>query len=177
VGSPLSGLIAEIFLQHYKDANIKHHLDTKNIAFYARYVDDILIISDTTKIDSHTINDYINNIHSNIKLNPTYEEQDSIDYLDLKILQKHEKLEVHTYRKRTTTYTTINFMSNHPTEQKTTAYRFHINRMNSLPLNPNKKQKEWGKIQSIARKQSHSTYFKTSTDRYIAKPITHTQQK
>jgi len=96
VGSPLSGLIAEIFLQHYKDANIKHHLDTKNIAFYARYVDDILIISDTTKIDSHTINDYINNIHSNIKLNPTDKEHDSIDSLDLKILQKHETLSGHT---------------------------------------------------------------------------------
>jgi hypothetical protein len=68
MGSPLSGIIAEIFLQHYEDTNIKHLLDTKNIAFYTRYVDDILIIFDTTKIDSHTINPYINNIHNNLTL-------------------------------------------------------------------------------------------------------------
>ena len=71
MGSPLSGLIAEIFLQHYEDTKIKHLLDTKNIAFYIWYVDDILIIFDTTKIDTHTINAYINNINKNLKLNPT----------------------------------------------------------------------------------------------------------
>ena len=79
MGSPLSGLIAEIFLQNYEDTNIKHLLDTKNIVFYIRYVDDILIIFDTTKIDSHNINAYINNIHKNLKLNHTHEERNSID--------------------------------------------------------------------------------------------------
>ena len=67
MGSPLSGLIAEMFLQNYEDTNIKHLLDTKNIVFYIRYVDDILIIFDTTKIDSHNINAYINNIHKKLK--------------------------------------------------------------------------------------------------------------
>ena len=51
MGSPLSGLIVEIFPQHYEDTNIRHLLDTKNIAFYTRYVDDILIIFDTTDVD------------------------------------------------------------------------------------------------------------------------------
>jgi hypothetical protein len=123
MGSPLSGLIAEIFLQYYEDANNKYLLDTKNISFYTRYVDDILIVFDKTKTNAHTINAYINNIHNNLKLNPTYEEQDSIDYLDLTVLRKHTKLEVdiHVYRKPTTTDTTTNFMSNHPIEQKTAA--------------------------------------------------------
>jgi len=34
MGSPISSLIAEIFLQHYEDANIKQLLDMKNIALY-----------------------------------------------------------------------------------------------------------------------------------------------
>ena len=164
MGSLLSGLNAEIFLQYYEDANNKHLLDTKNIAFCTWYVDDILVIFDTTKIDSHTINAYINNVHNNLKLNPTYEEQDSIDYLDLTILRKHKKLEVDTYRKPTTTDTTINVISNHPIEQKTVAYRFHITRMQSLPLDPSKKQKEWQTIQSIARTTFHNISFKNSTD-------------
>jgi hypothetical protein len=79
--SPILGLIAEIFLQHFEDTNIKHLLDTKNLAFYTRYIDDILIIYDTTRISSHTINTYKNNIHSNIMLNPTYEQHRSIDFL------------------------------------------------------------------------------------------------
>jgi hypothetical protein len=74
MGSPISGIIAELFLQHFEDNNIKHLLDTKSIAFCARYVDDILITYDTTRIVPHTINTYANNIHSNIKLNPTYEQ-------------------------------------------------------------------------------------------------------
>jgi hypothetical protein len=49
IGSPISSLIAEIFLQQYEDKNIKHLIDTKNIAYYPRYVDDILIIFDTKK--------------------------------------------------------------------------------------------------------------------------------
>jgi len=118
MGSPISSLIAEIFLQQYEDTNIKHLLDTKKLAYYVRYVDDILIIFDTTKINLHTVNMYISNIHSNIKLNTTYEEHNSIDFLDLTISRQHKKLETDIYRKPTTTDTTINFLSNHPIEQK-----------------------------------------------------------
>jgi hypothetical protein len=70
MGSPISSLIAEIFVQQYEDTNIKQLLDTKNLAFYVRYVDDISIISDTTKINLHTINTYISNIYNDIKLKP-----------------------------------------------------------------------------------------------------------
>ena len=41
VGSPISSTIAEIFLQYLEDIHIKKLLDTKNIIFYTRYVDDI----------------------------------------------------------------------------------------------------------------------------------------
>ena len=107
-----------------------------------RYVDDILIIFNITKIKLHTINAYISNTHNNIKLNPTHEEHSSIKYLDLTILSKLTKLKVDICRKQTTTDTTINFLSNHPIEEKMTAFRFHITRMHSLPLDPVKKKKQ-----------------------------------
>jgi hypothetical protein len=44
MGSPISGLIAEIFLQHYEQHLRKNSLDSKTITFYNRYVDDIIII-------------------------------------------------------------------------------------------------------------------------------------
>jgi len=44
MGSLISSLIAEIFIQHYEDIHIKQLLDTKNMALYTRHVDDNLII-------------------------------------------------------------------------------------------------------------------------------------
>ena len=116
MGSPISSLIAEIFLQQYEDTNIKQLLDTKILAFYMRYVDDIFIIFDTTNINLRTINTYISNIHNNIKLNPTYEKHSSIDFIDLTIWRKHKEFKVDIYIKPGTTDTTINLFSKHPIE-------------------------------------------------------------
>ena len=85
---------------------------------------------------------HINKAHNNIKLNPTYEEHSSINFLGLIIRRQYKKLEIDIYRKPTTTDTTINFLSNHPIEQKMAAFRSHLTRMHSLPLNQDKKQKE-----------------------------------
>jgi hypothetical protein len=71
-----------VFLKHYIDANVKQLSDTKNISFYTRYVDDILVMYNATKTNPHTIITFINEIHNNIKLNPTYETHNSIHFLD-----------------------------------------------------------------------------------------------
>jgi retron-type reverse transcriptase len=42
MGSPISGLIAEIFLQYYEQLLVKNILDDNKILFYNRYVDGIL---------------------------------------------------------------------------------------------------------------------------------------
>jgi len=149
-GSPISSIIAEIFLQHFEDIHIKELFDTKNIIFYTRYGDDILIIYDTQRIQPDRINAYINQIHKDIKLNPTYENNQSISFIDLLVIRKESKLEIDIFRK-TTTDTTINFFSNHPIEHKSASFRYDITRMHSLPLTPERKQKEWILIQQIAQ--------------------------
>jgi hypothetical protein len=50
------------------------------------------------------------------------------------IIKYPPKIEIDIYRKPTTTDTTINHTSNHPTEHKMAAYRYMINRMITLPL-------------------------------------------
>jgi hypothetical protein len=52
--------------------------------------------------------------------------------------------------KPTTTDTTINFTSNHPTEHKKAAYRYLINRMISLPLTTERRETEWQNTLAIA---------------------------
>jgi hypothetical protein len=73
MGSPIFSKIVEIFLQHLENIHLKKQLDTKTIVFYTRHVDDILLIYNTEHISPDKINEYINQIHPNLKLNPTRE--------------------------------------------------------------------------------------------------------
>jgi len=43
---------AENFLQYFENVMIKNNIESKNIIFYTRYVDDILFIYDHSKITS-----------------------------------------------------------------------------------------------------------------------------
>ena len=49
MGSPISSMIAEIYLQYLENVYIKRWLDSKEILFYMLYVDDILILYDQTE--------------------------------------------------------------------------------------------------------------------------------
>jgi len=44
MGSPTSGTIAEVFLQHLEHIYITPLIETKCIQYYTRYIDDVLII-------------------------------------------------------------------------------------------------------------------------------------
>jgi hypothetical protein len=77
---------------------------------------------------------YSNTIHSSMRLTPTTETDHSISFLDLHITRNRPNLEINMFRKPTTTDTTINFYSNHPLEHKMAVYRYHIERMYTLPI-------------------------------------------
>jgi hypothetical protein len=87
MGSHISNTMAEIFLQHIENTHLKELLDTKNIIFCTRYVDDILLMYDTKCVNSNTIHKYIKQIHPNLQLNPTHENNNCINFLDLLIIQ------------------------------------------------------------------------------------------
>jgi hypothetical protein len=48
MGSPISGITAEILLQHLEQSHVRSLLDSKHITFYTQYMDDILIIYDAS---------------------------------------------------------------------------------------------------------------------------------
>jgi len=64
---------------------------------------------------------------------------------------KENKLEIGIYRKETSTDTTIHYTSNHPIEQKMAAFRYYINRLLTLPLTQEGKNKEWAEILNMAK--------------------------
>ena len=151
MGSPISGLVAEILLQALERTHIKPLLDTKHIILYTRYIDDILIIYDTAQTNLDTIIRYANSINSNLELNPTPENNNRVNFLDLAIIRNTPHLEIDIFRKFTTTDTTIHYLSYHPLEHKFAAFRFLINRMHNLPLNKHRSEYEWKTILQIAK--------------------------
>ena len=46
MGSPISSTIAEIYLQFFEELFIRHWMESGEISYYKRYVDEILIIFD-----------------------------------------------------------------------------------------------------------------------------------
>ena len=53
---------------------------------------------DTTRTTPDLINTYINQVHTDIQLNPTYENKNCISFLDLFKIHKTSALETDIYR-------------------------------------------------------------------------------
>ena len=66
----------------------------KNIRCYTRYIDDVLIIYGNNKTNSESITQQINQIHKDMRFNPTREANNRINFLDLQIIRNTNKLEV-----------------------------------------------------------------------------------
>jgi len=155
MGSPVSGSMAEVFLQHLKETIIKHLLDTKIVSFYTRYADDILLICVSTCTNPDNILQYIDTIHRYIQLSPTHESNNSVNFLDLSIIRNPTHLSIGIYRKPTTTDTTINFLSNHLLEHRMASYRFLIRRTHTLPLDREQQHGEWQQILHMAHNNNN----------------------
>jgi len=129
------------------------------ILYYKRYVDDIIIIYDTKKVQENAIVQEINKIDENLQFKMTTENNHTINYLDLALKRNNNNLEISIYRKATNTDTTIHYQSNHPYEQKIAAFRYYINRMLTLPITERSKKEEWNTIISIATKNGYPEHI------------------
>jgi len=111
------------------------------------------MIYDTQCVNPNTTHQYINQIHPNLQLNPTHENNNCINFLDLLIIRTHPPTqpgnryipETHNHQH------SYQLPIQHPTEQKIAAYRYHINRMQSLPLTIERQQTEWNTIKTMAQ--------------------------
>jgi len=85
MGSPKSSTMAESYLQYIKVTHIKQWWDAGKITYYRKYVDDIIIIYDTTKLQDIVGEQKINSIDKNLQFKMTTENNNTINYLDLKL--------------------------------------------------------------------------------------------
>jgi hypothetical protein len=61
--SPISGLAAEICLQHSENNIIKRWIETGEIIYYNRYVEDLFIIFNNERTNVNHICTYLNTFH------------------------------------------------------------------------------------------------------------------
>lgn len=158
MGSPLSGLLADIYLNHYENTHIfssanKWH---NKIVSYTRYVDDTFIIFDGTIRQINNLKNYLNNINGNIQFTLEAEIDNKLNFLDLTITRLDSSFQYQIYRKPTTTDATIHADSHHPFPQKMAAYNSFIHRLLTVPLEPRDFHEETNTIKHIAKANGYT---------------------
>jgi hypothetical protein len=92
MGAPSSGLISELFLQQIEHLHLTHLSTRHKIVNYFRYVDDVLMIYDSSHTDIQSIFDDFNTIHPKLKFTAEIETNNTINYLDITIHRTPTKL-------------------------------------------------------------------------------------
>ena len=152
MGSPLSGFLADVYLNHYENKYIfsDNNRYNMNIIQYARYVDDTFIIYNGTIRQLNNLKSYLNSINNNIQFTLEVEENDSINFLDITVSKNSQKFEFNIYRKPTTTDTVIHADSHHPFSQKMASFHSFVHRLLTVPLNENNYNNEIHTLKHIA---------------------------
>jgi hypothetical protein len=83
MGSPLGPTLANIIMTNYEDEIVRQLIDSNIIKFYARYVDDTLVLAKPCNIPK--IIQTFNSFHPQIQFTFKYFPDNNVQFLDLKI--------------------------------------------------------------------------------------------
>lgn len=158
MGSPSSGLIAEVYVNHV-EKKIMQLANSDRIIMWKRYVDDIFCIWAGTDEELTNLFDTINS-RFNIKFTLEKAVKNSINFLDLNItLNEDHSFSYNIYRKTTQTDSIIPFHSYHAPPIKRTVFRFLFNRLLNIPLSKENYKKELNTIYQIGENNHYPKSF------------------
>ena len=161
MGAPSSGIISEIFLQHFEHSHLPTLARKHNLVNYFRYVDDVLLIYDSLHTDLHTTENDCNSFHPNLQFTKETEHDNKLNYLDITIHKTPTNVNISIFRKPTFTDTIIPYNSNHPPQRKYAAIRFLNNRLDSYQLQEAEHQQEMNIIHNILQNNSFPIHPRT----------------
>jgi hypothetical protein len=168
MGSPLSAILSELYMQNYESINILNHKVYKQyIIAYFRYVDDTFILFKGTNRQAEVMVNNLNKINKNIQFTLETQIDNKINFLDLTINISNNKFNFNIYRKPTQTDTIIRNDSNHPFSQKYAYFNSILYRLERVPLNKYNYHNELNIICDIAIKNN----FNINTIKKIHKKI------
>src|SRR5215467_1596373 len=128
MGSPLSGILADIFLDSF-ETEIFSHQCMKNCLFYARYMDDSFCLIKGNIDMVETVQNAMNSIHPSIKFTYELEENKKILFLDVQIEKQRNTFKFGTYRKPFHSKYIIPKWSHHAYAQKMSYFRHGCRRL------------------------------------------------
>ena len=152
MGSPLSGLLADIYLNFYENNYLLSNCNSYHdkIISYTRYVDDTFMVFNGTCRQMDMLLKYMNNINNNIKFTMEVENENCLNFLDLSVRRNADCITYKIYRKPTTTDITVHADSFHPYTQKMAPFNAFVNRLLTIPMNQEDFQDEVNIIKHIA---------------------------
>jgi hypothetical protein len=117
MGAPSSSILSEIFLQHAEHSHLPSLTQKHKIINYFCYVDDILLIYDSTLTNIQAILEDFNSIHPNLTFTGETEHENRFSFLDITIHRTPRNIKISIYRKLTFTDTIIPYLQSPPTTQ------------------------------------------------------------
>jgi hypothetical protein len=151
MGSPLSPILAEIFMDHLEEKIFNsNHQYTKNIFYWFRYVDDILCCWIGTLRQLDQFLQFLNPLHDSINFTMETEVDNKLHFLNLTIEIREHKHIFSIHRKPTNTDQVIPADSVHPWPHKLAAFHALIHRLLSIPMSDNNFNGELHTIKLIA---------------------------
>lgn len=178
MGSPLSGLLADIYMHHLETTKIMADTNPfKNkILYWFRYVDDVLCLFNNDTNNIQDLIEYLNSISENIKFTNEINNK-SINFLDLSISNENCIHTFQIYRKPTQSDLIIPKNSNHPWHQKLASFRFMINRLLKVPLSHTNFNREKSVIIQLALTNGYSKTMIENMIRNINKKLKNHSKK
>jgi hypothetical protein len=150
MGSPLSPLLAEIFMDNFERQLIENSNFKKNIKYWFRYVDDILCLWEGSLRQLETFHSNLNKTHKNIHFTKEIEVNNQLNYLDLSIAIQENKHHFKIFRKPTSTDSVIPMNSCHPFQHKLATFHSLLDRLLRVPMSTANFKMELGIILQIA---------------------------
>ena len=127
VGSPLSAILANIYLSHYEIQWLDKCPESFKPSQYKRYMDDTFLLFKEQKQVKPFL-DFLNKQLPNIKFTSEIETEGSLPFLDLLITKNNLQINTSIYRKKTNTSLGTNFFSHIPPLYKLNAVKVLIYR-------------------------------------------------
>ncbi|KAK5644291.1 hypothetical protein RI129_008136 [Pyrocoelia pectoralis] len=157
MGSPISGLLADIYVDHIEE-QITQLPEYTHVSLWRRYVDDILCFWTGTMQELTKFFEAINNI-SNLKFTIETEINNSLNYLDLTLTRNTHNIDYNIYRKPTSTDVIIPFNSSHAPQIKTSSFNFMFHRLLNTPLTLENFNQELATIIQIGKNNNYPLNF------------------
>ena len=139
MGSPVSPIIANLYMENFESQALENYTGDKPSIWY-RYVDDTFVILKTSEVDNFF--SYINRVDPFIQFTQEGMNNDCLAFLDCSVSIVDGHIQCKVYRKPTHTNQYLLFDSHHPLSHKYSVVRTLYHRADTIVTDTEEKSAE-----------------------------------